>query len=411
MATAVECGSLRCQRDSYAQSLSTVVLSCVQTSGEDAKLGKYAVQLQDTVLFPEGGGQPDDRGSVGGVQVKRVVRRRASALHFLEQELEEGSPVCVELDWQRRFDHMQQHSGQHLITAVIDKEFGYKTTSWNLAVGRDNRCFIELATKSLSAEQMARAEQTCNQLIREAVPMVPHWYTPGSPEMEQARSRGLPEDFEGSSVRVVEIEGLDFNMCCGTHVASLSHLQCVKLLYSESKKGCTLLYYLVGGRVLDYVQKALNTERALTKMLSVGLDDHRDAVEKIQHSSKAAAKQVRAQLREIAQLVAFRHLHSDPVDPVACVHRDDGDVEFMNVVANQLTPKDVFVMATVGGDRGCGQFLLAGKDEDVATLGPLVAKCLEAKGGGRKGRYQGKAQKLEKRSEAETLIREHFSKT
>lgn len=94
---------------------------------------------------------------------------------------------------------------------------------------------------------MAKAEQICNQLIRDAVPMVPHWYTPGSPEMEQvggvwgvvmggatylshlvllqARSRGLPDDFEGSSVRVVEIEGLDFNMCCGTHVASLSHLQ------------------------------------------------------------------------------------------------------------------------------------------------------------------------------------------
>lgn len=74
-------------------------------------------------------------------------------------------------------------------------------------------------------------------------------------------------------------------------------------------------------------------------MFSVGLEDHKEAVEKLQHSSKAAAKQVRAQLREIAQLVAFRHLHSDPVDPVACVHRDDGDVEFMNIVANQLTPK------------------------------------------------------------------------
>ena len=72
---------------------------------------------------------------------------------------------------------------------------------------------------------------------------------------------------------------------------------------------------------------------------SVGLEDHVEAVEKIQQSSKAAAKQVRTQLREIAQLVAFQHLHSDPIDPVACIHRDDGDNEFMNILANQLAPK------------------------------------------------------------------------
>lgn len=74
-------------------------------------------------------------------------------------------------------------------------------------------------------------------------------------------------------------------------------------------------------------------------MCSVGLSEHREAVDKLQRSCKAATKQVRTQLREIAQLLVFRHLHSDPVDRVACVHRDDGDVEFMNVLANQLSPE------------------------------------------------------------------------
>lgn len=74
-------------------------------------------------------------------------------------------------------------------------------------------------------------------------------------------------------------------------------------------------------------------------MCSVGLEDHREAIDKLQRGSKAAGKQVRMQLREIAQLLVFRHLHSDPVDRVACVHRGDGDVEFMNILANQLAPQ------------------------------------------------------------------------
>lgn len=146
-------------------------------------------------------------------------------------------------------------------------------------------------------------------------------------------------------------------------------LQCVKLLFTESKKGSTLLYYIVGNRVLLYTRRAFDNERALNKLLryiipftlcvpnlppcteqiyihccicvlcSVGLDEHEDAVVKMQKSSKAAAKVGRNQLREIAQLVSFKHLHTEPLDPVACIHREDGDVEFMNIVANELAAK------------------------------------------------------------------------
>ena len=125
---AVECGALRCQRDSYAKSLSTVVVQCALSPPEDRQHGTYALQLENTVLFPEGGGQvrrdtllclssplcstqPDDRGTIGGMEVRRVLRKGSQAVHFVDQPLEEGAAVQVELDWVRRFDHMQQHSG------------------------------------------------------------------------------------------------------------------------------------------------------------------------------------------------------------------------------------------------------------------------------------------------------------
>ena len=83
------------------------------------------------------------------------------------------------------FTHRPPHSGQHLITAVADRKYGFKTTSWNLAIGQDNRCFVELATPTLSCDQLAAIEEECNGLIRKAVAMTPHWYDPNAPELEE----------------------------------------------------------------------------------------------------------------------------------------------------------------------------------------------------------------------------------
>lgn len=102
------------------------------------------------------------------------------------------------------------------------------------------------------------------------------------------------------------------------------------------------------------------------------MDKHIASVEKLQKSSRETTKVARNQLRDIAQLLVFKHLHSDPVEPFACVYREDGDYEFMNILANELTERDILVLALVGGERGrgSGQFLLAGEEGAVAALGP-----------------------------------------
>ncbi|XP_063125862.1 alanyl-tRNA editing protein Aarsd1 isoform X2 [Rattus norvegicus] len=178
-----------CQRDSYAREFTTTVVSCcpaeLQTDGNGSKkevLSGFQVVLEDTLLFPEGGGQPDDRGTINDISVLRVTRRGAQADHFTQTPLSPGSQVQVRVDWERRFDHMQQHSGQHLITAVADLLFGLKTTSWELG---KLRCVIELDSPSVTAEQVAAIEQSVNQKIRDRLPVSVRELSLDDPEVEQ----------------------------------------------------------------------------------------------------------------------------------------------------------------------------------------------------------------------------------
>ncbi|MGH0128075.1 UNVERIFIED_CONTAM: hypothetical protein FKN15_004515 [Acipenser sinensis] len=117
-------------------SFTTSVVSCrpaelkIDKSGKKEKVKGFNIILKDTILFPEGGGQPDDQGVLNDIPVLRVTRQGADAVHFVTSPLEEGVEVQMKVDWERRFNHMQQHSGQHLITAIADSMFGFKTTSW-----------------------------------------------------------------------------------------------------------------------------------------------------------------------------------------------------------------------------------------------------------------------------------------
>ncbi|XP_020905426.1 alanyl-tRNA editing protein Aarsd1-like [Exaiptasia diaphana] len=117
-----------CQNQPFLRELRTKVISCEKAKLDDKE--GYEVILKDTILFPEGGGQPDDRGSINGIEVHRITRRQDLAVHFVLEPLSIGEEVHLTIDWTRRFDHMQQHSGQHLISALFEKEFGHETLSW-----------------------------------------------------------------------------------------------------------------------------------------------------------------------------------------------------------------------------------------------------------------------------------------
>ncbi|XP_018431118.1 PREDICTED: alanyl-tRNA editing protein Aarsd1 [Nanorana parkeri] len=384
-----------CQEDSYATELSAEVVSCTPAQlhtdnggGRKETLSGYNVTLTDTVLFPEGGGQPDDRGTIGETPVLRVTRRGPEAVHFVTSPLEPGARVLVKVDWQRRFDHMQQHSGQHLITAIADSLYGYKTTSWELS--RGGRSTIELDAAAVSAQQAGAIEEEANRLIRRRVPVTVRIIGTDDPEFEQVRSRGLPDDHAGP-VRIIDMEGVDANMCCGTHVANLSDLQAVKILGTEKgKKNKTNLLFMAGGRLLQYAGRSYGAQRSLTALLKSGPEQH-------------------SLLRDLAVLTARDFKTRPQRDKLFSLHRKEGDNEFMNIIANEIGTEVTVLFLTVGDEKASGLFLLAGPPTIVDHLGPQVCQILDGKGAGKAGRFQGKANKMSRRGEAETLLREVVS--
>lgn len=205
----------------------TVVVSCNKsqletiTDGKKTKLDGYDVVLEDTIIFPEGGGQvctyeyvncaylqwiikneffqPSDYGYLNNKRVYHVKRKADKAIHFLTDSLDAGETVHQTIDWDRRFDHMQQHSGQHLITAVIDREFKYTTVSWWLGeevsyielgtkkkyylyVGCRFEQFVLLATPAISVEEIQKAEELINGAIRDARKVTVTVYKEDTPE-------------------------------------------------------------------------------------------------------------------------------------------------------------------------------------------------------------------------------------
>ncbi|KAG7256568.1 hypothetical protein CRUP_015912 [Coryphaenoides rupestris] len=403
--------AFQCQRDCFMKEFVTSVVSCCpaelkhEVNGKKETLQGFNVKLQDTILFPEGGGQPDDQGLMGDVPVLRVTRQGPDAVHFVGSPLEVGQEVRLKVDWDRRFDHMQQHSGQHLITALAETMFGFKTTSWEL--GRQ-RSSIELEAPALTPAQLGALEDAVNEKIRAHVPVTVQLLSLDDPAVQKVRSRGLPDDHAGP-IRIIDIEGVDANMCCGTHVSNLSQLQVIKLLGAEKgKKNKTNLIFLVGTRVLKYAEKSYGTERSLVALLKTGPDKHVEAVDKIQKSVKMLQKSNLGLLRDMAVLIA-QNFKSDPLrGNFFSLHKKEGDNEFMNIIANEIGT-EILVFLTVGEEKGPGQFLLAGPSDAVSEMGPRVLELLQGKGAGKGGRFQGNAGSLSRRGEVETLLQQRCS--
>uniref|UniRef100_A0A8P4JVQ5 Threonyl/alanyl tRNA synthetase SAD domain-containing protein n=1 Tax=Dicentrarchus labrax TaxID=13489 RepID=A0A8P4JVQ5_DICLA len=399
--------AFQCQRDCYMKEFVTSVVSCCpaelkqEVNGKKETVKGFNVKLQDTILFPEGGGQPDDHGLIGDVPVLRVTRQGTEAIHFVSSPLEEGQEVQVKVDWERRFDHMQQHSGQHLITALADSFFGYKTTSWELG---HQRSTIELDTPSVKPAQLQALEEAINENIRAHKVHILILFVC---VCVCVRSRGLPEDHAGP-IRIIDIEGIDANMCCGTHVSNLSHLQVIKLLGTEKgKKNKTNLIFLAGNRVLKYAEKSYSTERSLVSLLKTGPDVHVEAVDKLQKSVKLLQKTNLSLLRDMAVLIAQNFKNDPQRGNFFSLHKKEGDNEFMNIIVNEINTEETLVFLTVGEEKGAGCFVLAGPRGPVAKLGPRVLEILQGKGAGKNGRFQGKANSLAQREEVEALLQQH----
>ncbi|XP_067139212.1 alanyl-tRNA editing protein Aarsd1-B [Centruroides vittatus] len=398
-----------CQRDSYLREYTSKVELCqpeeleIQKGKKKEKVKVYGVILDDTVLFPEGGGQPDDRGTINGFPVIRIIKRKSKAVHYVDKYFEPGDEVHLIVDWKRRFDHMQQHSGQHLITAVAENMYNFHTTSWNLG---DELSYIELDTPTISNDKITELEEVLNEKIRENIPVYVNLFNRDAAELKEVRTRlELPDD-ENKLIRVVNIKGIDSNTCCGTHVSSLGHLQAIKLLYAEKgKKNKTNLYFVVGNRLLQYMSNCVHRERSMNNILKSPPEEHIHIADKLQKSLKFANKNLLNTTRDlaIAQAQLFKQL--DPCPQFYSLHRKDAEAEFMSIFSGEVNDKNVLLFLTTGDIKGSGHMLITGPQEILEKYGPKICELLEGKGAGKNGRFQAKVNNLSKRPQAEELLK------
>jgi len=373
------------ERDPYLTRLEARVLRTGDEGGRP-----YAV-LDDTLLYPEGGGQPPDHGFLGSVAVVDVRRRDGEIRHLLAAPVAEG-PVTVTLDWARRFDHMQQHTGQHLLTAVAQDAFGWHTTSFHLGEAVSD---IELDTPSLTARELDALEEAVAREIRAARPVTGRRVKADDLPALKVRSRGLPEGFQGD-VRLVEIEGVDLNTCGGTHLAGTAELEALKLLGTESLRGGTRLFFVAGGRVRRRLGGAEGRNAQLRTLLGTPDEGLVEALEARLEQARSLERRVRNLEEEVSDGLASAL--ADRPGPFVAHHCEDKDAGFLQRTAKRLAEtapgKTAFLTASLGG-QAC--FLLAAGPEasaDVAALGREVAARLGGKGGGTGRAFQGKAGSL-----------------
>ncbi|XP_055590442.1 alanyl-tRNA editing protein Aarsd1-A isoform X2 [Uranotaenia lowii] len=398
----------KCQEDSFLTEFSSEVVAC------DKVKDGYDVIFRDTILFPEGGGQPTDHGWLNGtIPVRNITRKGPDAIHRIEVEsapFAVGDLVSQKVDWDRRFDHMQQHSGQHLITALFDREYGFGTKSWWLG---SEDSYVDLNASDVTREQLDRIEQMCNQLIVDCTAVTVKVYAPDDPMLQSdvtRATRGLPKDVSGP-LRVVSIDGVESNMCCGTHVRNLAQLQAIKFLNVEKSKNKCLVHFLVGGRVLRKLTECYDREKMFNKLLKGGPVDHINLVKELQSTVKLAQKTSKKLITEAALLEANKLNSMDPIPRFYSVHRQDGpDSDFMNCFARNVSSPNCFLFLTNGDDSGkSGQMVLQGLSEDILKLGDKICELLEGKGNGKGTRYNAKVTKLKAIDQCQTLIESYFA--
>ena len=224
------------EKDSHARRLQARVLSCEE--GENG----WLVELDRTIFYPTGGGQPCDTGTLGGADVTETLLRGETVLHRCTAALPVGADVTGEIDWARRLDLMQQHSGEHLVSGLIHARFGYENVGFHLGA--------DLVTIDFNGEVDEQALQELERAANEAVwaDFAPHIWYPEPDELARLPYRS--KKALTGAVRLVQFGDIDLCACCGTHVAHTGEIGLIKLFSTTHFRGGSRIEMACGGRAL-----------------------------------------------------------------------------------------------------------------------------------------------------------------
>jgi alanyl-tRNA synthetase len=349
---------------------------------------RFIVVLDRTAFYPTSGGQPFDTGTLGSARVLDVDDTDAGEIrHFVDAPLETGATVRGRIDWQRRLDHMQQHTGQHVLSAAFDRLFQVRTTSFHMGADVST---IDLAREVTPAE-IARAQAEANRIIWEARPVTVRFVS----EEEAARLPLRKEPVKTGQLRIVEVTDFDVSACGGTHVPQAGMIGAIVVAGWERFKGATRLTFVCGGRALRSYDALRDVVTAATRALSVLPSEVEAAIGRLQSEAKEKERELRRIQEAVAVLRAGTLRHSAPTlgRVRGVLLTEPGlDAAALKMLASAIVSEPGFVAVITGDARPTPVVVARSADVTTIDAGAWMKRAtaeLGGRGGGRPDAAQG----------------------
>ena len=362
--------------DSYLSCFKAKVLNC-----EKVKKG-YRILLDQTAFYPEGGGQPADEGYLGEAKVQDVMIEEDLIYHLTDKPLSVGEVVKGEINFERRFDLMQQHSGEHIVSGLINKLYGYNNVGFHL--GLDN--MTADVDGQLSEEQLLEIERLANEAVYQDIEVMASIYPNEQVQGMNYRSKlDLKED-----VRLVKIEGYDTCACCGTHVRKTGEIGIIKCISSERHRGGMRLTLVCGKRAQkDYHKKQEIVTKAMA-LLSAKPEKVIEHIQKLQEELMQTKWKLTLANNKCFEMIANQYKKNE--DSFICI-KEEGlsadEIRRMVTILMEQTHKLCLVLVTEGNSF---KYALGHMSMDVRPLCKALNKAFSGKGGGKEELCQGSIQ-------------------
>ena len=361
--------------DPFLTTFTAKVLSC------EAGKGGYLVTLDRTAFYPEGGGQPADHGTLGGIAVTDVHEKDGVVIHTVEKAVEIGENVTGSIDWARRFDHMQQHSGEHILSGILCRDYHCDNVGFHL--GADT-VTIDYNT-DISWEEALAAEYQANQVIWADAPVEITYPSPAELEQLDYRSKKALT----GKVRIVTFPEADCCACCGTHVLRAGQVGIIKVLSCQKFRSGVRMEILCGERAWRYLSGTYDQAHAVGQHLSVKPLEAAAAVERLTEELTAAKARMAELEGEVFSHKAHAYCGKGDVVLVEPPLRPDGVRRLADAVAKECGG----LAAVFAGEDGRYNYALVRADgADIAPLVKAMNAALTGRGGGRSGFAQGSVQ-------------------
>ncbi|UCG87249.1 MAG: alanyl-tRNA editing protein [Gemmatimonadota bacterium] len=350
-----------------------------------------AVQLDRTAFYPTSGGQPYDTGKLNDIAVLDVWEDESGEIWHRLERFPQGDAVRGQIDWERRFDHMQQHSGQHLLSGAFKRVLKAPTVSFHLGT---EESFIDLDFPELDWDSVFRVEAEVNRVIWENKPMEVH--VVDQAEIHKIPLRRPPQ--VSGKIRVIWIRDYDAVACGGTHVSHTGAVGLVKVTRVEHYKGGMRVGFLCGKRALLSYQRVLRGLQEASADLSVHTEELGEAVARLQDETKQVRRALRAAHGELAALEAERLWSAAPEDHGArqvVAHLQERTFDQAVALATQLSSRPSTVVLLAVSDAKGTRLVCQRSDDlpqaDAAAILRRAAETLGGRGGGTAAQAQGGA--------------------